>query len=179
MHAYFRFRNSCPSKKRDGKYGQCKNVIHTAKCMCFQLCSWVHSVVSKGFYRFGPCYGPVVENNKSFYTNVYAQAQQVNDTLLWYPEFNPQAVSYSNMKLSSIDVACGPTGDFTYACNINKLSCSADLHTIYEMCNSNIFHSCKNNSLSSIAKYQASNKNAILMFVCLLPRDIASNPMLV
>ena len=125
----------------------------------FSFAPGVHSVVSKGFYRFGPCYGPVVENNKSFYTNVYAQAQQVNDTLLWYPEFKPQAVSYSNMKLSSIDVACGPTGDFTYACNINKLSCSSGLHTVFEMCNSNVFHSCKNNSLSR-TKYQASNKNA-------------------
>ena len=127
--------------------------------LAFSFPPGIQSAVSNDFYRFGPCYGPVVENNKSFYTNVFAQVQLVNDTLVWYPEFNPQAVTQSDIKVSAIDVTCGPTGDFTYACNINKLSCSADLHTIYEMCNSNIFHSCKNNSLSSIAKYQTPHKN--------------------
>jgi hypothetical protein len=105
------------------------------------------SVVSnKNIYNFGPCYGPVIENNKHFTTSVDAQVSVNNNTLLWYPERNPRAYSTSNKKTDEIDVVCGPTGDFVYACNIDKLNCQTNLEPIYEMCKNGIFHSCKNNS---------------------------------
>ena len=80
---------------------------------------------------------------------------------LWYPELNPRAVSLSDKKVSTIDVVCGPTGDFTYACKVDKLSCSTNLQPVFEMCNSNVFHSCKNNSLD-IAKHQTLHKSTNL-----------------
>ena len=41
------------------------------------------------------------------------------------------------------------TGDFTYACQVDRLTCSTDLNTIYKMCNAgNVFRQCINRTSS-------------------------------
>ena len=123
------------------------NVFLTFTALVTVVNSNISSDVSnKNVYQFGLCYGPVVENNKHFTTSVYAQVSVNNNTLLWYPEYNSSAYSISNKSTDEIDVVCGPTGDFGYACNVDKLSCQTNLGPIYEMCNNGVFHSCKNNS---------------------------------
>ena len=98
-------------------------------------------------YNFGPCYGPVVENNRSFTTSVYARVYATNHSLEWWPTLNQNALNYDNKTTDNINVVCGPTGDFLYACQIDRLSCSTDLELVYAMCNAgNIFRDCINHT---------------------------------
>ena len=130
------------------------NILATIFTCAIVLTTVVKSnkILNKNIYQFGLCYGPVTENKKHFTTDVYAQVTVNNKTLLWYPEFSPSSYSISNKTVNKIDVVCGPTGDFVYACQVDKLNCQTNLEPIYEMCNNGIFHSCKNNTNAIASK---------------------------
>ena len=118
-----------------------------AGCFCVAT-----SISSDQIYNFGLCYGPVVENNRSFVTDVYARIYTSNHSLEWWPSMNPDAVNYDNKTTENIVVMCGPTGDFTYACQVDRLTCSTDLNTIYKMCNAgNVFRQCINRTSSVLS----------------------------
>jgi hypothetical protein len=98
-------------------------------------------------YNFGLCYANVVENNRTFATDVYARVYVSNHSLEWWPSLNPNALNYDNKTTDNIVVECGPTGDFMYACRIDKVTCSTDLETVYAMCNAgNVFKGCVNHT---------------------------------
>ena len=82
---------------------------------------------------------------------------------------NPSALIMITRQLTILSWNRGPTGDFTYACRIDKVTCSTDLETVYAMCNAgNVFKGCVNHTgVAHKLKFkylrESKNKNNVLV----------------
>jgi len=113
----------------------------------------ISAVAANDVYNFGPCNGP--DPSGKFDTEVNGEVSASTGAIEWWPTLRPEDIYHSDKKTTDLTASCGPTGDFGFGCNFDKLECRSNFQAIYEMCSAGMFKRCVNNTATTVVNNEA------------------------